>query len=351
MELLQCTAALLVGSGLWNSCNTPPHCLGPAGSATSAMYCHTARRRWAVELLQCAGPPARGQGVLPRRWLLPKERDFCSAVPRCLGAVGTGTSVVHCLTACVKWAVELLQGTASLPGGGRQWNLCNTLPHCLGAQGSATSAMHCHTALGQWAVELLEYTASLLGGSGQWESCNTLPHRLGAVGGATLAMHRFIAWGRWAVELLHRIATLPWGQWAVELLQCAGPPARGMGNPAQEAVAAKRADLLQRSATLPGRNGHWNSCHALPHCLGAVGGAILAIHSHTAWGQWAVELLQRTASLPGHRAAELMSCTGSPRVPGPVGTATAHCRSSTARCPRVVRQCIARVPLHTAPRQ
>ena len=60
------------------------------------------------------------------------------------------------------------------------------------------------------------------GGSGKWNSCNALPHRLGAVGSATPAMHCHTAWG----------------QWAVELVQCAGPPARGTGTPAQQVVAA-----------------------------------------------------------------------------------------------------------------
>ena len=90
---------------------------------------------------------------------------------------------MHCLTAWGQWAVELLQCTASLPGGSGQCNSCNALPHCpggsgqcnscnalphcLGAVGSATPAMHCLTALGQWAAELLQCTASLPGGSGQ----------------------------------------------------------------------------------------------------------------------------------------------------------------------------------------
>ena len=59
----------------------------------------------------------------------------------------------------------------------------------LGAVGSATPALHCLTALGQCAVKLLQYTASLPRGSGQCNSCNALPQRLGAVGGGTPAMH------------------------------------------------------------------------------------------------------------------------------------------------------------------
>ena len=73
-----------------------------------------------------------------------------------LGAVGSATPVTHCLTAWGQWAVQLLQCTASLPGGSGQCNSCNALPRCLGAVGSATSAMHCLTALGQLAVELLQ---------------------------------------------------------------------------------------------------------------------------------------------------------------------------------------------------
>ena len=56
-----------------------------------------------------------------------------------------------------QWAVELLQCTASLPGGSGQCNSNsgNALPRCLGAVGSGTPAMHCPTALGQRAVQLL----------------------------------------------------------------------------------------------------------------------------------------------------------------------------------------------------
>ena len=89
---------------------------------------------------------------------------------------------MHCLTAWGQWAVELLQCTAPLPGGSGQCISCNALPHCLGAVGSATPAMHCLTALGavgsgppamhcptawgQWAVELMQCTASLPGAVG-----------------------------------------------------------------------------------------------------------------------------------------------------------------------------------------
>ena len=74
---------------------------------------------------------------------------------------------MHYPTAWGQWAVQILQCTASLPGGSGQCNSCNALPHCLGAVDSATPAMHCLTAWRQWAVQLLQCTASLPGGSRQ----------------------------------------------------------------------------------------------------------------------------------------------------------------------------------------
>ena len=132
MDLLQCTASLS----------------GAVGSATPAMHCLTAWGQRAVQLLQ-----------------------YTAALP---GG---------------RWAVQLLQCTASLPGGSGKCNFCNALPHCLGAVGSGTPAMHCLTAWGQWALELLQCTASLPGGSGHWNSCNAPPHCLRAVGSGPPAMH------------------------------------------------------------------------------------------------------------------------------------------------------------------
>ena len=57
--------------------------------------------------------------------------------------------------------MDLLQYTASLPGGNGQWTSCNTLPHCLGTLDSGPPAIHCPTAWGQWAADLLQYTASV----------------------------------------------------------------------------------------------------------------------------------------------------------------------------------------------
>ena len=152
------------------------------------------------------------------------RRCNCNALPYCLGALGSATPTIHCLTTGGQWAVQL-QCTASLPRGRGQWDSYKTLPHCLGAVGSETPAihcfttrgvgcapptMHCRTTWGQWAVQLLQYTASLPRGSGQCNSCNTLPYFLEAgdsespaihcfttrgVGSATPAMHCLTAWG------------------------------------------------------------------------------------------------------------------------------------------------------------
>ena len=125
MQLLQYTASLPCGGGQCNSRNALPHCLGAVGSGTPAMHCLTARGQWAVQLLQYTAALPWGSG----------QCNSCNALPRC-------------------------------PGGSRQCNRCNALPHCLGAVGSATSTMHGLTALGQWAVELLQCTASLPCGGG-----------------------------------------------------------------------------------------------------------------------------------------------------------------------------------------
>ena len=141
------------GSGQCNSYNALPHCPRALGSATPAMHCLTACGQWTVLLLQCTAPLPRGGG----------QCNSCNALPHCPGAVGSALQE------------------------------CNALPHCLGAADSATPAMHCLTAWGQWAVQLLQCTASLPGGSRQCNSCNALPHCLWAVGSATPAMHYLTA--------------------------------------------------------------------------------------------------------------------------------------------------------------
>ena len=64
-----------------------------------------------------------------------------------------------------------------------------------------------------------------------------------------------------------------------------------------------RVQLLQYTAAPPGGSGQWNSCNALPHCLGAVGSATPAMQYPTARGQWAVQLLQCTAKANGGSSA------------------------------------------------
>ena len=103
-----------------------------------------------------------------------------------------------------------------------------------------------------------------------------------AEGSATLAMHCFLAWGQCAAQLLQRTSTPTggsgqWNSWKAKAHQLGG---RG---------ALPRRRLLRKERY---------SCNALPHFLGAVGNGTLAIHCLTTWGQWAMELLQRTASLP-----------------------------------------------------
>ena len=293
------------------------------------MHCLTAWGQWAVQLLQCTAPQPGGSGQsciasLPRG---SGQCNSCHTLPHCLGAVGSGTPAmrgptswgdgescpgggrcqksgppaIHCHTAWGQWAVELLQRTASLPGGSGQWNSCYALPHCLGAVGSATPAMHCPTAWGQWAVmhcltawgqwavQFVPYTASLPGGSGQWNSCYAVPHRLGAVGSGTPAMRGPTSWGDGD--------SCPRGGWCLQ----SGPPAM--------------------RSTLPRGSAQWNSCHALPHCSRAV-----------SRGQWACALQE-------------FHC------PPPPGGVAVHCRSCTDHCPEAVRQCIAGIALPTAPRQ
>ena len=57
--------------------------------------------------------------------------------------------------------------------------------------------------------------------------------------------------------------------------------------------------LLQCTASLPWGGGNRNPCNILPHSLWAVGNGTRAMHCHSAWRKWAVELLPCTASPPG----------------------------------------------------
>ena len=66
-------------------------------------------------------------------------------------------------------------------------------------------------------------------------------------------------------------------------------------------------EFLRHSAPRRGGSGQCNFRNALPHCLGSVGSGTPTTHCVTAWGQWAVEPLQCTASLPGG-SDQLDSC-------------------------------------------
>ena len=99
--------------------------------------------------------------------------------------------------------------------------------------------MHCHTTWGQWAVELLQCSPSLPGGSGQCNSCNA--------------------------ECLRGTAA-PCGP---------GPPAWGMGSPAQAAVGAHRVPVGDGSPLRPGPTslGDGEVCPSGSRCpQGACGG-------------------------------------------------------------------------------
>ena len=207
--------------------------------------------------------------------------------------------------------MQLLQCTATPPGGGGPWssynaqahqlgrrgvvprrrwllkerNSCNALPHCPGAVGSGTLVMHYHTAQGQWAVG--SATPAIHGLTA-----------LGAVGSATPAIHRHTAVGCWALDScsaraheLGGLGFLPRWRSLPKEPNSYDPPAHCLGvvrgaAPAMQCLTAWRrwaVRFLQCTAPLPGGSGHWNFCHALPHCLGAGGSGTPAIHGLTAW--------------------------------------------------------------------
>ena len=110
--------------------------------------------------------------------------------------------------------------------------------------------------------ELLQCTATLPAGSGKCNSCNALPGCLGAVGTAILAMH------------------------------CHSPRGIGQWDPCN-ALPPCLAAVGSATPEVPRGSGQ------LPHCLRVVGSKTPAMHCHSAWGQWALELLQCSASLHG----------------------------------------------------
>ena len=106
-------------------------------------------------------------------------------------------------------------------------------------------------------------------------------------------------------------------QCALDLLKCTALLPRGTGQ-------CNCRNTL--TASLPGGSGRWNSLYAPPHCLEAVGSVTPAKHSHTAGGQWAVDLLQRTALLP-RGSGQCNFCSALPHGLGAMGNGTPvmHC--------------------------
>ena len=152
--------------------------------------------------------------------------------------------------------------------------------------------MHCRTAWGQWAVQLLRHTAPLPGG---------------AVGSGTLQYTALLRGGsgQWTScnARAHRLGSVGCATPAIHCPAACG--AAGSGSPAMHYPTARGhwvVELLQRTASLPGGQwvvellqrtappprggGRWDFCITPPHCLGVVGSGNPATHRPTAWGQW-----------------------------------------------------------------
>ena len=208
MELLQRTTSLPAGGGQWNSCNARAHQLG-------------------------------GQGFPPRRRSLPKERISCNTLPRCLGAVGSGTPTIHCLTTWGQLGNPFPEYTASRPRGSGEWNSYNAMPHCLRGGGQWKS---CNARAHQlWGHKVLPRRGSM---RKERNSCNAMPQ----------------CPRQWAVQLMQHAASLPWscGQW-------------NSRNTRPHCSKQWAVELLQCTVSLLGGSGQCNSCNALPHRLGQAG--------------------------------------------------------------------------------
>ena len=188
---------------------------------------------------------------------------------------------------CARWS--LFKATLGTPCSSACW--C----HC--------SSRKAHTMVPLGPAEAL-HTVSLPCGSGQWNSCISLLRCPGAVSSGSAACC-LIALGHRAVDLLQVHRRTVSGLRAVDLLQIHRHTAWGSG---------------QWNSC----SGQWNSCcplphcHTaapLPHCLGVVGNGAPAMHRHTTWGQWAVELLKHTAALPRGRG-QWNSCATLPHCLG-----------------------------------
>ena len=163
-------------------------------------------------------------------------------------------------------------------------------------------------------------------------------------------MHCPTAWGQWTVQLLQYTAAPPEGSGqhnscnalphclgavdsatsAMHCLTALGALGSGTSElPCPTAWGQWAVEPLQCTASLSGGSGQCNSCNPLPHRLGAVGSATPATHCLTAWEQRAVQLLQCTASLPGG-SGQCNSGNALPHCLGAVGSATPamHCRTA-----------------------
>ena len=103
----------LVGSGDCNLCYAVPHCPEAVGRATLATCCLSACGKWVVELLLCTTTlmGAVGYGSPARTASLPAVSGLCNScntLPHCLGAVASATPAMHCPSAWGRLAVELL---------------------------------------------------------------------------------------------------------------------------------------------------------------------------------------------------------------------------------------------------
>ena len=194
-------------------------------------------------------------------------------------------------------------------------------------------------------MELQQCTGPPAGGRGfvlrrrslpkERNSCNEMPHCMGAVGSANPTVQWHTAQGRWVVELLQCIASLP-GAVGSGTHAVRGPTNWGDGESYPGASRCLKSETLAMHCLTAWGSGQCNSCHTLPHCLGAVGSASAAMHCLTAWGHWAAELLQ-CAGLPAGGTGsptqkrsvpkERYSCNALPHYPEAVGSATPamHC--------------------------
>ena len=103
--------------------------------------------------------------------------------------------------------------------------------------------------------------------------------------------------------------------------------------------------VLRQTATLHGGNGQWSSYNTPPHWHAQWAVEFLQHTScRIAWGQWVMELLLYTATLPRWQWAVNLLWNTNPRqcggvlpvfhYPPPLGSAAVCCRSSTVHCLR-----------------